>query len=178
MAFQTTYLDVQPLGYSGQLAGGFHVISTFKNAEASASMPFGVAVKFKTSSPVTDLDVLFPTAITDLVAGIVAKSTAYERSWADEAGVVHGQLDAVGLIAGQLISLVRKGRVLVTCVSGCKPGDRLFVRALTGSFTVIGGCENAADASNMIDCTKQGQWMSTAVAGGLAWLEVDFVNKP
>lgn len=181
MGFQTTISEFPVIGYSGTMAAGVDANAlTMKNVEASTSIPFGFAVAFKTSSPTTDLDALLPAAQADKIAGLVKFSHAYARSFTDTAGTVIGDLDGTGLRPNALLSVVRSGRMLVKCESGCKPGDYLFVRAAgTGVGGGTKGClENAADASNMVDCSKQGTWVSTAVAGALAYLEFDFVNKP
>ncbi len=178
MGFQTSVLDLPAIGYSGQLVGDDHDIIMGKNLEVSASMPFGIAVCFKTSSPVTDYDAVLPGSPT-VVMGIVVKSGAYERTWTDADGVIHGDLDSVGLIPKALLNILRKGKILVACPTGCVPGDRLYVRKDAGEASeALGTCENASDESDMIDCTEQAVWLTTAAAGGLAVLDVDFTNKP
>jgi hypothetical protein len=65
----------------------------------------------------------------------------------------------------------------VTCITGCVPGDRLFVSyAVGGPYTAKGQCGNATQASTTLDFHDSAQWMSTAAAGGGAWLEFDLVN--
>lgn len=175
MSAQSSYVDAPAIGYSGTLdQTSPSTTMTAKNVEVTASMGFGKAVVFKTSSPVSDLDVLLPAAQTDKVAGIVLKADTYDRVWTDDAGGTHGQLDSTGLITGTVMTLVRSGRMLVTAAVAVAPGDRLYVRNAGGT---LGALENASDSTNMIDCTGQGQWMSTAAIGGLAWLEFDFRNK-
>ncbi len=178
MGFQTSVSNAPAIGYSGQLVGDDQDIITMKNVEVSASMPFGIAVAFKRSSPVSDMDALLPGSET-VIAGIVIKTNAYERTWTDADGVVHGQLDNTGLVTGTLMNILRAGRILVTCPTGCVPGDRLYVRKDIGEAgEAYGTCENASDESDMVDCTEQGVWESTALAGGLAILNVNFIAKP
>jgi len=183
MSLQTTYPTAPPQGFSGQLIGAIEdqdIIPAI-NREVTASIGFGRGVVFKTSSPTTDQDVLFPAAQSDIVAGIVIHFDQYPRAFTTTdltgASVTIGQLDGTGLIPGTQMAILRRGKILVTCDSGCAVGDRLFVRS-ANNVSTVGGLGNAADASNMIDCTKQAVWMSSAVAGGLAELWVDFVNKP
>lgn len=184
MTLQSDYPTVTPIGYSGQLIGATsdHAITTVKNAEVSASIGFGRAVVWKLSSPVTDLDVLFPAAQSDLVAGINIYLNEYARAFTTTditgASVTIGDLDGTGLRPNVIFAILRRGWILVTCDSGCAVGDRLFVRSTAAAGGAVGGLGNAADSTNMIDCTKQGQWLSSTVAGGLAKLSVDFVNKP
>lgn len=184
MSLQTDYPTVTPSGYSGQLIGATedHAIMSAKNAEVSASIGFGRGVAWKISSPATDLDVLFPAAQTDLVAGINIYLNEYARAFTTTditgASVTVGDLDGTGLRPGVVMAILRRGWILVTCDSGCAVGDRLFVRSTAAAGGAVGGLGNAADSTNMIDCTKQGQWLSSAAAGALAKLSVDFVNKP
>ncbi len=178
MGAQTTYDSNPALGYAGTLDPNYPSATlTVKNVEASASIPFGKAVVFKTSSPSTDLDVLLPAAETDIVAGIVVKSDAYSRAWTDDDGTVHGQIDSTGVRAGALMVIARKGRMLVKAESAVVPSGRLWVRAVAGAGESLGALEDADDSTDMIDCTGQGMWMTTAAEDGLAWLEFDFTAE-
>ncbi len=180
MSVQTTYSTAPVIGYAGTLdtKNPFQVL-TMKNVEASASIPFGYAVCPDLTSPASDLSALLPALETDTVFGIVVKSDSYERVWTDDLGNVYGQLDSTGLKPGALLNVLRKGRILVVAEDTVAVGDRLWVRCTTGGAgEIIGGLTNADEGTETIDCTKQGVWMSSATAGNLAWLEVDFINKP
>lgn len=184
MSLQTTYPSAPPAGFSGQLIGAIEdqdIIPAI-NREVSASIGFGRGVVFKTSSPTTDQDVLFPATQNDLVAGLVIHFDQYPRAFTSTdingSSITIGQLDGTGLIPGTQMAILRRGKIFVTCDSGCAVGDRLFVRSTSAAGGTLGGLGNASDSTNMIDCTKQGVWMSLAAAGGLAELWVDFVNKP
>lgn len=178
MSVQTSYNDAPPIGFNGMLADeGPHGIMAMINQD-TASIAFGRGVIFKSGG--NDQDAKLPlTSQTDKVAGIVVHSNAYSRSWTDVNGTF-GQVDAVGLRPGVMMNVIRQGRVLVVCESGCTKGDRLFVRAVSAEdgTEFYGGLNNAAVASKMIDCQGQGQWLTTAAAGQLAVLEVDFQAKP
>lgn len=178
IALQTSYSAAPGTAYEGQLHGqGPHDIVMTKNAEVSASIAFGRAVKLK-SSPTTEKDVVLPTAGSDAIFGIHIKTDAVERTWTGADGTTFGEYDGTGFRPGSLLNTLRGGKIVVVCQSGCVVGDRLFVRAIAGTFTVIGGLESLADSTNTIDCTKQGQWLSPAAAGAFAVLDVDFTNKP
>jgi len=183
MALQTDYPTTTPAAFNGSLVGSIedHDIAPFINQD-TVSIGFGRGVAFKTSSPATDLDVLLPATQSDLVAGIVIHFDQYPRAFTTTditgASVTIGQLDGTGLRPGTMMAVLRRGMINVICDSGCAVGDRLFVRSTTASGGAVGGLGNAADSTNMIDCTKQGQWMSSAAAGAVAQLWVDFVNKP
>lgn len=172
MAIQTTYTNKPVLGIEGQLAdGGEHDIMPMYNSEASAEIGFGRAVKFGSTSG-TDQDALLPTAETDIIAGIVV----FDHSHSSSAG---GDLGTVGIRPQGMLNVLRKGRILVKCEDGCTPGQRLWVRAVGSTPPeYLGGLNSADDSTDMIDCTNQGVWLTTAAAEGLAVLEVDFTNRP
>jgi hypothetical protein len=185
MTLQTDYSAAPVAGYSGLLVGATenHDIIAAKNAEASASIAFGRAVVWKLSSPATDLDVLLPAVETDTVAGIVIHLQQYSRAFTttDNAGasVTVGELDGTGLRPGTMMAILRRGTILVTVEDAVAVGDRLWVRAVAGGDPeFLGGLVNADDSTDTIDCTKQGQFLTSAAAGGLAQLYVDFNNKP
>ncbi len=181
--FQTTYTAFPPIAFAGQREGNAaDDVITGKNVD-TGNMPFGIGVVWKTSGATSDIDMLLPAAQSDLVAGIVVHSHTHPLAWTDSSGT-HGELTSTGLVPNTLFNLLRRGKIAVPCASGCKPSDRLFVRAVSnGSIsTQLGSCENASDSTNMIDCTKQGQWLTTAAASVsapvTAWLDVDFTAKP
>lgn len=179
--FQTTYNAAPAIGYAGMRQGlANDDVITLKNVEVSAGMPFGIAVVWKTSGTTSDIDALLPATTADLVAGIVAHSHTHMPAWTDSAGVVHGELAATGLVPGTLMNIVRVGKIMVSVATGCKPSDRLWVRCISNGAisTQLGSCENANDGSNMIDATKQAQFITTAAANGLAWLDCNFIAKP
>lgn len=178
VALQTTYNLAPAIGMAGSLAENVpHTVIPGKNAEASTSIPFGKAVCFDLSAPATDLDMQLPAAETDTVAGIVLHKDRYARTWTSADGTVNGELDSTGLVPGTLMDVLRKGRVLVSCRLATAVGDRLWVRC-TATPGSPGDIENADDGTETIDCTKQGIFLSSCAAAGLAWLEVDFTNKP
>ena len=168
MPVQTTYLDNPPLPYEGMLGDGDHDIIAAVNEEASAEIAFGRAVKFGTA----DNGALLPTAETSVIKGITVHSHAYSNS-------PNGSLGSTGMKSGAMMNLLRKGRIWVKCEDGCADGDRLWVRAVAGAAPeYLGGLNNADDSTDMVDCTAQGVWLTTAAAEGMALLEVDFTNKP
>lgn len=176
MAIQTTVSVGPAQGYPGMLdAAAEHLIVTGRNDD-SVSIPFGKAVIWDPSSPATDISVTLPAGSqTSPVMGIVMFSQKYARAWTDSAGTVHGDLDATGLVNGTMMNVVRRGRILVTAASTVVAGvNKLYVRSVAVLGETLGALEGAADSTDMIDCTAQGTWMSSATAGGLAWLQVNF----
>lgn len=177
MAIQTTYSDTPEAAFAGQLIYG-DLIVPMTNDEASAEIAFGLAVVLDPSSPATDQSATLPTAETNKVWGIVLHSNAYDRTYTLADGSTGGELGTTGLMPGAVMNVLRKGRVWVTAQTAVTPGDRLWVRAVATGDEVLGGLEDADDGTDMIDCTSQGVWCTTAAAGDLAILEVDFTNKP
>lgn len=175
MTVQSTFGDNPAIGFAGTLDSNLaHDVITMKNAEASASIAFGRAVKFK-DTVTSDKDAVLPAAETDTILGIVLRSDTYAVAWTDLDGNTYGQLDSTGVKPEAFLNVLRRGRVLVVCEDGCEPGDKLWVRAVAGGDPeFLGGLNSADDSTDMIDCTSKGTWMTTASAGGLAWLDVNF----
>jgi hypothetical protein len=176
MSIQTTYTTAPTTGFAGQKADNRPAqYVTAKNAEASASMPFGAIVAFKTSSPTSDDDSILPAATTAKLKGVVAWQNDFERTFTLIDGTTVGELDSVGLTVGTIFDCARSGVFFVTCEDGCNPGDRLFVRVAGGTL----GAARSTDAtgSTCIDATNCGQWLTTALAGGIAVLEFNFLAK-
>ena len=177
MTLQSTYLTVPAIGYVGMLEGYGHDIATMLNAD-SVSIPFGAAVALK-PSPTTDKDAYLPATSSDNVFGIVAHSHAYGRTWTDADSTVHGELDGTGLVVGDMMNIVRRGKILVTPMQTVAVGDRLYVSYAVGTpFTAKGQLGNASVGSTTIDCTTRGEWLTAATGTtGLAWLDCTFVSK-
>ena len=165
MAVQTTYLADVPVAYAGMLYdNGPNDVFSMINKEATAEIPFGVAVAFEGST--RDAGILSIDATTDKACGIVLHSHMYSTL----------DVGTTGLKPGAVMNILRKGRVWVTAEMAVAPGDRLFIRAVVTGAEVEGALANAADSTDMIDSTNQGVWLTTAAIGGLAVLEVDFTN--
>ena len=175
MGLQTTTTAAPAQGYPGMLdvAANHHIV-TARNDD-SVSIPFGKAVVWDPSAPATDISATLPAAETNPVLGIVMFSQQYSRAWTDSNGTVRGDVDATGLVPGTMMRICRQGRVLVTAATNVTVGvTKLWVRAVATLGETLGALEGADDSTDMIDCTAQGTWMSTATAGNLAWLEVNF----
>lgn len=175
---QTTYNDLQDPGFAGQLLAEFgDGITTMYNSEASLEMAFGTAVKYGGVAG-NDKSAKLPTAETDKIAGIVLHSHAYADTDLGQGANGGAATVRPGVKAGKMINVLRKGRVRVVVEDGCVPGDRLWVRAVSDGAGVefLGASNNADDSTDMVDCTNQGVFLTTATAGGLAVLEVDFTG--
>jgi len=175
MALQTTYPTTPAIGFAGTPDASYDPANTMTmiQAESSASMPFGSIVAGQPSAT-NDKNATLPANSTDVLVGVLLRSDAYAPAFTT-GGVTIGDLDSVGLRPGATLNIARKGKVLVVCEDGCTAfTSRLFVRYAGGTK----GAARATDAggSTCIDATKQGQWVTSAAAAGLAWLEFSFVN--
>lgn len=177
LPLQTTYTAFPPIAIAGLLesADNGRDIATLKNAD-TVSIPFGSPVAYK-PSPATDKDAYLPALSTDKVAGIVAHSNAYARVWTDQNGNSFGDLDAVGLVVGVMMNVLKRGKIAVVSFTGNAVGDRLFVAFAAGAvYSAKGQLGNVTD-TNVIDCTTKALWITSATAGGFAWLECNFQAK-
>lgn len=174
MSVQNSVLVAPSIAFAGMLVDGAATNAiTMKNAEASASMPFGAIVSFK-SGGATDKDAVLPAASTAKLTGVIIHRHNYERTFTLPDGTTVGELDSTGLLVGITFSCLVAGRIYVICEDGCNPGDRLFVRYAGGTL----GAARSTDAggSTCINANNQGRWLTKATAGNVAVLEVDFRN--
>lgn len=176
MSLQSTYNAFPAIAIAGQVESPETVdIITLKNA-GSGSVPFGYAVAFK-PSPTNDKDGALPANSTDKVAGICAFSQGYAPQWTDRNGNTYGELDGTGIVTGVEMNIVRKGRVAVVSTAGNNVADRLYVAFAAGSvYTAAGQVGNVTD-TNAISCLGQGQFLTSASALGLAWLDCAFATN-
>ena len=183
MSVQTSFSDTPAIAFAGMLADGAeNDLITLLNAESSASMAFGSAVAFKPSGTY-DSDGTVPANSTDKIAGILVHSHAHARQVSlvgtDGNTTTMGDLSTTGVAPGGKLDILRKGRVWITTVTACVPGDRGYVSYNgTGTATAAGLVAQTSDSSHTIDSTSQIVYLTSASANGLAMIEVDFTNKP
>lgn len=169
MPMQTDYSLAPAAAVEGQLACRYidAEIDSKYNAEASASIKFGRAVEW--ASGTDGKAVKLPNAETDKICGFTVRTHSIDPG-------ERGELDDDnGVIAGGQLNVLRKGTLWVKVRTGCAPGDKLWVRAVSGGGDeLLGGAENADDSTDMIDCTSQGEFQTYAAANGLAKLRCKF----
>ena len=182
MAVQTSYAVSPDRAFAGLLADDSeNDIMTMKNADA-VSMPFGIGVSFKTSSPTSERDAILPTSSAEKLAGIVVHSHDYERTFTLPDGTVAGELDSTGLVVGTEMGVLVRGTIWVKVVQTVAVGDRPWINVTVGAgsaYTAQGQFGNANDTTGgglALDITKLGRYTSAATAGNYAKLQISFVN--
>jgi hypothetical protein len=138
------------------------------NAEASAEIPFGVAVYLDSG---TTNGYLLRAGGSDRIQGVSVRLNDYAPALS-----AAPELGDDGILPEVRVQILRKGSIWVVCEDGCSPDDGLYVRK--SGVGDQGACLAAAVGGETIDCTKQGTWRTEADAGDVALLEVDFANKP
>ncbi len=168
MPMQTTYTDSPANGIAGQLACRYNdaEIASCYNAEASAEVAFGTAVKW--GSATDQKAVKVPAAETDKIKGVVVHSHAYENG-------ENGELGTTGVQSGGKLEVLRHGEIWVIAEDGCAPGDRAWVRCTAGGAgELVGGFPIADEGTETIDTTSYLEFQTYAAAGGLAKLRCRF----
>lgn len=167
MPVQTSYSINPGKAYAGLVVRADIVVAK-KNAEASASIPFGRAVKPHS----TDKDgAILPAAETDKIIGIVGR---YHNHSMDV------DMDATGLKVGATMDVVRKGAMYVVAEDDVTYLGRGWVRCTAGgdAAEVVGGITAADEGTETIDATGQIEFQEAVSAGGLVLIEFDFTREP
>ena len=165
MSVQTTYVDGLVNGRLGQLADSSPSdVATAKNAEGSASIPFGVMVAKGT----LDGDAELVAAVADHFLGVTLFSHAYGDSDLNT--------DRDEMAVGAAMNILRKGRVLVAVEEAVVAGGDVRVRHVAGTGA-LGGFRTTAVAGETLDCSAFCVWRTSAAITKLAVLEVDLTNE-
>lgn len=133
---------------------------SFVNAEASAEIPFGVAVAHGS----TDEAAILPADANSKLAGVVVHSHAYDK---------RVDFGTTGLKPKVSLSVMRKGSIWVQVEETVAPGEPVFARhTASGGNTTKGLFRNDADSAT---CTQLGnsKFLTAATAGNLALVDVD-----
>lgn len=164
---QTSYGLAMAVGYPGMLAdaGENDVLS----GAATGNIPFGCAVIKGTAD-----DQVSPIAVTGDIAKI--KGVALET----KAIVNKPSLTYPSYSQYEAVNVLHKGRCWVLVEEAVVPGDAVFVRyAAGGGYQGPGGFGKTAGTSERTQLSdgtngSKAKYLTTAAAGGLAVLEVNF----
>lgn len=143
------------------------VVESYVSGESSAEIPFGSATKQKPGAAFTN-SALLPVLQADTCNGILLHSHMYS------VGGNLPELGSVGVKPKAPLNILRQGRVYVRLQTGesVVKGDRAFWHIVDQAW------RNSADGTDTVDLTAQCEFRSTTGSGGVAILEVDFVNLP
>jgi hypothetical protein len=173
---QLTYTTTIGKAFAGMLADTSEmVIETRVNADV-VSIPFGKFVE--TGGSVGDQGAVL-TVGSGKILGPVVHAHNYGRTFTDSSGVVHGELDATGLVPKSVMNVLVKGRIWVLSETAAAVGDPVFVRKDTGEAgESLGSVANAADEADMIDLTAKARYITSVSSASvaapvLAIIEVD-----
>jgi hypothetical protein len=123
------------------------------NAEASASMPFGIAVAKGTA----DDDAILPAVTNFIPQGIAIYHAAFEQSVQAATPATAGILPKAGL------SALRRGRVVVEVEEAVVKNDPVFVRFASGAGgTQKGAIRKSADTSTASDQSSWARFASSS----------------
>ncbi len=134
--------------------------------EVALETPFGVAVARGT----VDDGVKLPAAANAKIKGVVRHSHHYDKT---------SELGTIGLKPKTLMNVLRKGRIYVTVEENVAPGDRAHIRYAAGAGgTQLGAFRKSSVVNETLDLTTCAEFQTTALAGGIAVVDVDFTNEP
>lgn len=164
---QTTVETTMPIGVAGQLADLWteqngDIISVISE-EASAEIPFGVAVRQGTA----DDGALLFTATSQVPLGVVVFAHHFAKP--DELG-------DTGLKPKVVFGVLRRGRIIVFPEEAVTPASEVRIRAVAAGAEVKGAFRATADSTDCIDITPFAKWRSSADANEPAILEIDLSN--
>lgn len=173
-AQQTSVSDRNAAAFPGMLDQSCpnNEIRSYWNSEASAEIPFGVAVIHGTAEDFAALKCHTSGAavVSAGLAGIVVHSHGYSRD---------SELGTTGLKPGVMMGLLRKGRIWVSPEDAVDPMDAVRVRCVVAGSEVAGAFRAAADSTDCVALpTTMARWLTSCGAGGLALLEFDILGTP
>lgn len=168
---QTAYTTYQSIGFAGQLAdNGDHEVLSYINAEASANMPFGIALKKGTG----DQDAKLPAASADVTAAYSLIGVAVHTHQVDPGHVASSPVGA-GAPPKYAVNVLTRGRILVQVEEAVTPTSPVFVRFAAGAGgTQLGAFRASADTATAVATPGTNlRYLTSAAAAGFAVLEVN-----
>lgn len=171
MPVQTQYSVAPQAAFAGMLADDSENDAITMNNQGAASMPFGAAVVYKSSSPATDKDASLPTANTDVFVGVLIHSHDFERSFNLPDGTLVGELDSIGVVVGGEIAVLTKGTIWVKVVTAVTAGAQAhYSNAVSGAYTAVGQWGATGIGGSTV--ALNARFSSSAAAGGYAKLRI------
>ena len=144
------------------------IVTSRQLKEGSDAVPFGACLMANSDNTYSPVDSTFTA---DKFGGIALRVVKQAVSYEDQ--------NQTGYNAGEMVSSINRGAVVVTCNSGTPTaGGKVYVRIKANASVVggvVGGFEAAADGENTVELTNL-QWTNGYVdANGVA--EVTILNR-
>ena len=149
---QLNYNVNMDVAFEGMLADSVKIAALSKITEG-ADLEFGLGCKKGTS----DNQIVPLAANTDKFEGVIIHRHREEGELGDKVSV----------------SLLRKGRIYVLVEQDVVAGEAAFVRAVAAGAERAGAFRKDADGGDAIDLTGKAEFVTSALAGELAVLDIN-----
>lgn len=167
---QTSVSTTISAPYAGLVSdvGNKHIASGV-SAEASAEIPFGVAVLRDATNKDTGRVLPHTSAAVSAArfAGVIAHSHAYAKD---------SELGTVGLKPKTTLQVMERGRIWVLPEEAVTPGDAVRFRAVATGGEQAGRFRTTADATDCVNISSFARWVTSGNSTTPAELEFDIVN--
>jgi hypothetical protein len=161
---QTTYALRTAVGIPGELS--CPVQSAVLDSKINAlAMPAGIFVVYDTLPDAVRVPATTGEVTGALGCGFVKKDIAIERQ----------QGQTLDYPAKSGVTVMRRGRMFVTCESDCALGGDVFVRFAAGTGTQLGAVRKDADTATAVKLPGA-KFLRALAAGGLTEIEYDAQN--
>lgn len=159
---QLTYGSTMTPGFAGMKADlAPDYVRSYVSAEATAEIPFGVAL----AQGASDDACILPTGAGVAWVGVALHSNHYDPTY---------DLGLVGIKPKKTIGVLTKGTVWVTVENAVTVNSRVFVRHTAGAGgTQKGAFRGDADTATALEM-RGCRYLTAAAGGGVALVEVDF----
>jgi hypothetical protein len=164
---QTSVSDMSA-GLAGMLAdSGLKDAAGVVQAEASASIPFGVMVaKGSTDDAAVKLNGTASSMITKLL-GVVMFSHRF---------AIDHEVDSTGIKPKVGFDVLRRGRIYVLPEESVTPGDPVRVRVVVTGGEVAGAFRKTEDSTDCVNISAFAQWRTSGSSTVPAVLEIDMTG--
>lgn len=160
MGFQTAYALVPAVAVPGEL-GDSGFTDKITGIVANATLAVGLLAVFHAGDG--DQQVRAPAATGEVTGANVRGIGIYEPNAQNAPRAV-----------GDMISLLKRGRIWVNVEEAITPLSPVFVRFAAGSFPTLGAFRASADTASAVALPGAKYLSTQATIGGLALVEVNF----
>lgn len=166
MAPQTSYSFYQSVPFAGVLADleSDQDIRSYVNQEATAAMPFGIAV----CQAADDNGCKLMVDANSLILGITVHQHAVDPYFLPSSPA------KAGIAATMTAGVLRKGRIWAIAEEAVAPQDAVYSRytVTTAPKDQLGGLGNTGDTSTAL-LIAQAKWLTTAAAAAVGIVDIN-----